>query len=103
EGIEIRRLGPNLFVVSGVGAPAAPGPAPPQPEGRPLEQAEQLLARARQSGDRGAEATALADLGIAQLREGNDGVAGVGGAGGAARWAAAPRSATCWATSGWRP
>jgi tetratricopeptide (TPR) repeat protein len=54
-------------------APAAPPvpkegmPAPPNPR----QQAEQLLAEARQSGDRQREAAALADLGVACQRSGD--------------------------------
>ncbi len=41
-----------------------------QATGNPREQAEVLVAAARQSGDRSREATALTDLGVTQLSEG---------------------------------
>lgn len=77
-----QRLGANLFLVTGVSAPqvtASPTmptaastsksaiPVPPNPR----HQAEQLLAEARQSGDRQREAAALADLGVACQRTGD--------------------------------
>jgi tetratricopeptide (TPR) repeat protein len=66
----VQRLGTNLFVVA---VPAPPPPAqPPLPSaGDPLEHAEQFLAAARQAGERGKEASALADLGVARLRDGD--------------------------------
>jgi tetratricopeptide (TPR) repeat protein len=78
ESNRFQKLGQNLFLVSGIEAktektteapptPSAPLPAP----SRPREQAERLLAAARQSGDPGKQATALADLGVATLNEGN--------------------------------
>jgi len=75
-----QRMGQNLFLVSGVQGRAGrgsepvgsqPGGVQTQPAGSPREQAEVLVAAARQSGDRPQEATALADLGVTQLSEGN--------------------------------
>jgi tetratricopeptide (TPR) repeat protein len=64
QGQGYRRLGKQLFLVSGVQPPrAAGGPLPPQ--ACPKEQAEWLLAAARQAGDRRREALALNDLGVA--------------------------------------
>jgi tetratricopeptide (TPR) repeat protein len=48
-----------------------PAPEPEPPPGNPREQAEYLLAAARKAGDTRAEATALADLGVACLRSGD--------------------------------
>jgi tetratricopeptide (TPR) repeat protein len=75
EGKEFRRLGPALFLVRGVAAPAPkttagsgePRPAPPNP-GR---DAEEFLTAARAKGDRRAEAVALTDLGVVTLQAGN--------------------------------
>jgi tetratricopeptide (TPR) repeat protein len=79
----IQSLGPRLFLVEGVKGdcpnfrasengtvPLAPATVPVSEE--PLgKQAEQRLAVARRSGDRAGEATALADLGLFALDEGN--------------------------------
>jgi tetratricopeptide (TPR) repeat protein len=71
-----RRLGPRLFLVDGVAARGAPGngPAPeatlPPQDVTPRQQAEAVLAAARQGGDRAREVTALTDLGIVVLSEG---------------------------------
>jgi tetratricopeptide (TPR) repeat protein len=65
----LRIIGKNLYLVSGVGPPAAtPDPAPGQD--CPRNQAEQLVASARAAGDRAKEGSALADLGAAYLHEG---------------------------------
>jgi tetratricopeptide (TPR) repeat protein len=72
-----RRLGNHLFVVSGIKPPGmrSDAPAAEQPETTnglsPREYAEQLLAAARQSGDRQREVTALADFGVTILNEGD--------------------------------
>ena len=76
-----RRLGPRLFLVDGVAARAgavngaaavsAPAPESPTQDETPRQQAEQVLAAARQGGDRAREVTALTDLGIVILSEGN--------------------------------
>jgi len=64
EGKRVRRIGSNLFVLAGVEQQAI-GPAAPQPPpGNPREQAERLLAAARQASDRRGEVSALTDLGI---------------------------------------
>jgi tetratricopeptide (TPR) repeat protein len=72
ESNGVRRLGDNLFLVSGVGLPkpAAAAESPAPPPGCPRQQAGQLLAAARQRGDRPGEATALTDLGVVLRREG---------------------------------
>jgi hypothetical protein len=70
----VRRLGQNLFVVSGVASEA--GEADPQPAARqecPRQTAERLLAAARAAGDRRREALALTDLGVVTLGEGDAG------------------------------
>jgi tetratricopeptide (TPR) repeat protein len=66
-----QKLAKNLFLVSGIDAPAAgsAGAAAP-PQGQPREVAEHLLAAARKKGDRAAEVSALTDLGIVCTREG---------------------------------
>jgi tetratricopeptide (TPR) repeat protein len=52
----------------------APAPAnPPPPQGNPGERAQQMLAAARQAGDRGREVTALTDLALAWRRIGEAG------------------------------
>jgi tetratricopeptide (TPR) repeat protein len=71
-GKRFRRVGDNLYLVAGVEPPrpeAEPDPAPPP--GCPRAQGEQLLAAARRAGDRRGEATALTDLGIMSLNEGD--------------------------------
>jgi tetratricopeptide (TPR) repeat protein len=77
EAREVRRLGPRLFLVGGVGARAAagngaPGPAGLSPEdGCPRKTAEGFLEAARRDGDRAREVTALTDLAIIHLSEGD--------------------------------
>jgi tetratricopeptide (TPR) repeat protein len=74
EGTGFEKLGPNLYLVSGVTAPPAPVVPRSQPEpsaASPRERAEQLLAAARRAGDRRNEATALADVGVVLLSEGD--------------------------------
>jgi tetratricopeptide (TPR) repeat protein len=71
-----QRLGPRLFLVGGLGtknAPTAPVPPPPQPpaDASPRQFAEQLLAAARNNGDRAKEVTALTDLAVIILSEGD--------------------------------
>jgi tetratricopeptide (TPR) repeat protein len=68
-----QQVGKNLFLVSGVqpdGARSGPAPAPSL--GCPRAQGEQLLAAARGVGDRRGEATALTDLGIMSMSEGDN-------------------------------
>jgi tetratricopeptide (TPR) repeat protein len=59
----LQKIAANLFLVSGV-KPAVPKAAPPPvtAQGCPKAQAEQILAEARQSGNKHAEAAALTDL-----------------------------------------
>jgi len=78
EGERFQKLGQNLFLVSGLNASAAKTaavPPTPSPQSstptRPREQAERLLTAARQSGDRGNVASALTDLGVTILNEGD--------------------------------
>jgi tetratricopeptide (TPR) repeat protein len=77
-----RRLCKELYLVSGIESRTTNGPeqpAAPQAEplaGSPREQAEILLAAARKAGNRGAEATALTDLGVTKLSEGDHAGAG---------------------------
>jgi tetratricopeptide (TPR) repeat protein len=73
-----RRLSKELYLLSGIGTRAAaaepqqPAEFPPAQEpASPREQAETLLAAARQTGDRGALATALTDLAVTKLSEGD--------------------------------
>jgi tetratricopeptide (TPR) repeat protein len=70
-GKEVRKLGQNLFLVTGLARERAPGDSVPElpPTSRPREHAEQLLAAARLAGDRKQEATAMADLGVVLLNE----------------------------------
>jgi tetratricopeptide (TPR) repeat protein len=66
-----QKLGKNLFLVSGIAAAGTGKEAEPTPpQGQPREVAEQLLAAARQKGDRAGEVAALTDLGIVCTREG---------------------------------
>lgn len=62
----VQRLGRNLFLVAGVEAPKATL----LPDGNPGEQAEQLLAAARRTGDRRALALALTDSAIVATKNG---------------------------------
>jgi tetratricopeptide (TPR) repeat protein len=73
----LRKIGPNLFLANGLDlptpaqAPAGPQQAPAQAQptqANPGAQAERLLAAARRAGDRGAEVSALTDLGIVYTR-----------------------------------
>jgi tetratricopeptide (TPR) repeat protein len=72
-----RRLGPRLYLVDGVAARAggvngvAPPSESPGQDDTPRQQAEQVLAAARRGVDRASEVTALTDLGIVILSEGN--------------------------------
>ncbi len=72
-GKEVRKLGQNLFLVTGLARERAPGESvpEPQPTASPREHAEQLLAAARLAGDRRKEATTMADLGAILLSEGD--------------------------------
>jgi tetratricopeptide (TPR) repeat protein len=76
---EFLELGANLFVVRGLPSTAAADaaraqmstvPAPPGTD-NPLAHAEAILAAARSAGARDREATALADIGIINLNQGN--------------------------------
>jgi tetratricopeptide (TPR) repeat protein len=71
EGKEFRKIGDNLFLVSGIEPPKAAGPEAPPTQECPRREAEQLLAAARQAGDRRREAYALTDLGMILQREGD--------------------------------
>jgi tetratricopeptide (TPR) repeat protein len=72
----IEKIADNLFVVSGIESIEARSEAEPaQPPANPREQAEQLLAAARKSGDRIKEVSALTDLGIILMGEGDAGQA----------------------------
>jgi tetratricopeptide (TPR) repeat protein len=68
---DARKLGPNLYLVAGVGTPRATSEKALEfpPGASPREHAEQLLAAALKSGDRRQLATATADLGIILLSE----------------------------------
>ena len=75
---DVRRLAEGLFLVSGVdplGQGAAKTSVPQATKGCPREAARRMLTAARQAGDRRAEATALADLGVMRLQEGKKRVA----------------------------
>jgi tetratricopeptide (TPR) repeat protein len=70
-----RRLGPRLFLVEGVMTRASSGngaaaESPPQEVG-PRRMAEEALASARRDVDRTREVTALTDLGVIALNEGD--------------------------------
>jgi tetratricopeptide (TPR) repeat protein len=71
------RLGPRLFLVDGVSARAGSGNGAsaavelPPPDVNPRQQAEAILVAARQGGDRTKEVSALTDLGIITLTEGD--------------------------------
>jgi tetratricopeptide (TPR) repeat protein len=80
----IRRVGDNLLLVEvadprpaerGADPPTLTGPPPEvaeqAPTGPPREVAEQALASARSAGDRGREVSALVDLGVLLIREGD--------------------------------
>jgi tetratricopeptide (TPR) repeat protein len=73
----VQQLGRNLLLLSGVEVKGAGGdlgaePQPPPPaSGNPRDHAQQLLAAARQAGDREKEASALADLGVTLLGAGD--------------------------------
>jgi tetratricopeptide (TPR) repeat protein len=77
EGKRFQRIGKNLFLVGGIEPQAAAGEPAQPPQVNPREQAEQLLAAARQAGDRSREASALTDLGIVCQRGGEYKQAGV--------------------------
>jgi tetratricopeptide (TPR) repeat protein len=72
QGQRFQQLAENLLLVSGVEPPRAKNGTDQTPAlGCPRAQGEQLLAAARAAGDRRAEATALTDLGIMALSEGD--------------------------------
>lgn len=68
---DVRQIGPNIFLVSGVNPRGrrAARPEVPLEKGCPRKAGRQMLAAARKAGDRRAEATALADLGVMRLQE----------------------------------
>jgi Tfp pilus assembly protein PilF len=72
-----QRLGPRLFLVEGLGmrAASANGATPvddlESEDAKPRPHAEKVLAEARRSGDRSREATALTDLGVVMMSEGD--------------------------------
>jgi len=63
-------LGQNLFLVEGVETERSTN-QPPAAEITPCELAKQWLAQARGTGDRARQATALTDLGVLAMREGD--------------------------------
>jgi tetratricopeptide (TPR) repeat protein len=69
QATALRRLGQQLFLVSGVELPATDTAGLPPP-GSPQEQAEWLLSAARRAGDRRREASALNDLGVVCTHQG---------------------------------
>ncbi len=74
EARRIQKLGQNFFLVAGPERRAsgvATGPEPSSAPESPRAHAEALLAAARGAGDRKKEATALTDLGVIQLNEGD--------------------------------
>jgi len=72
QSTRVESLGPNLFLLWGVAAPAANNGTETLPSEDPSqEQAEQWLAAARRSGDRSGEASALTDLGLLALEHGD--------------------------------
>src|SRR5262249_25059752 len=73
QGKTFQKLGRNLALVSGVEVKIdKPDMArEPPPPGCPRAHADQLLAEARRTGDRGKEASALTDLGAVCLSEGD--------------------------------
>ena len=67
-----QRVGERLFLVYGVEMPGVGTEVErSQAAGCPHQLAEQMLAEARQAGDRNKEASALADLGLIHLHEGH--------------------------------
>jgi tetratricopeptide (TPR) repeat protein len=67
-----QRLGKNLFLVCGVEVPGAGNePELVSAQGCPRQRAEQRLATARETGDRRRQVTALTDLGLMSVHEGN--------------------------------
>src|SRR5205823_4691750 len=76
---ELRRLGENLFLVSGIEladrGSAVKLDVPPDAKGCPREAARRMLAAARQARDPRSEAAALAELGIMSLQQGKKRVA----------------------------
>jgi tetratricopeptide (TPR) repeat protein len=65
----ITRIAANLYLVAGIASPESDNGAPLPPQGTPRAVAEQLLASARQAGDRRREITALTDLGVVYRRD----------------------------------
>ena len=66
----VTQLGENLFLVEGIETERSTN-RPAEGEIAPSDQAQQWLAQARGAGDRAREATALTDLGVLALREGD--------------------------------
>ncbi|TMQ34355.1 MAG: tetratricopeptide repeat protein [Planctomycetota bacterium] len=63
----------NLFLVYGIELPGARNDGgAAYAQGNPREQADRMLADARRTGDRHGEASALTDLGIMSMHEGNE-------------------------------
>jgi tetratricopeptide (TPR) repeat protein len=63
----------NLFLVYGIELPGAKNDGgAAYAQGNPREQADRMLADARRTGDRHGEASALTDLGIMSMHEGNE-------------------------------
>jgi hypothetical protein len=74
HGTGFWKLGSNFYLVSGIESQRArrgDADAPPPFAGTPREAAAHLLDAARKAGDRRKEATALADLGVTLLSEGD--------------------------------
>lgn len=67
---EVRQIGPDLFLVSGIEARVAAN-EPIVTTGTPQERAERFLAAARQSGDLPGEVLALTDLGVVCQKSGD--------------------------------
>ena len=78
QATRVQSLGPCLFLVWGATAPVAGGEAKmplPLKDVYSLPQAERWLADARRGGDRTGEASALTDLGLLALEDGNPSLA----------------------------
>jgi tetratricopeptide (TPR) repeat protein len=71
QSTRVQALAGNLFVVFGVTPPSASLEPMQLSPANPREAAQQLLTAADKSSDLGKKATALTDLGVAHLREGD--------------------------------